>query len=115
MLEPIDHVLERIVVLVVEEITSWLDLDELFDQVLLGNVGQDHVLGVLVQDGEAIRDSGVVFTFLNLERSLDFIEVCALDELGMLNDFSERPVARGQVPLDDLLEVLVALFADGEL
>jgi len=48
LLEPVDHVLERVVVLVVEEVASWLHFDELTDQVFLWNVAHDDILGILL-------------------------------------------------------------------
>lgn len=67
LLEPVDHVLERIVVLVVEEVASWLDLNELSNHILLWNISQYNILWILVEDGKSVRDLGVVFRFLHLD------------------------------------------------
>ena len=57
LLEPVDHVLEGVVVLVVEEVAPWLDLDELLHQLSLWNVGQDDVLRIFVEDCELVGNA----------------------------------------------------------
>jgi hypothetical protein len=77
LLEPIDHVLEGIVVLVVEEVASWFHLDELLYELLLGNVGQDNVLWILVEDCELVWDARGIFLLLLLECLLELIKILA--------------------------------------
>ena len=54
MLEPVYHVLEGVVVLVMEEVTSRLYFDEFFYELFLWDVSKDDVLRVLVQDCELV-------------------------------------------------------------
>ena len=48
LLKPINHILEWIMILVVEEVTSWLNFDKFSDQLFLGNVAHNHVLWILL-------------------------------------------------------------------
>jgi len=48
--EPVDETLEWVVVLGVEVVASWLNLDVLFDESLIGYVGKDYVLRVVIED-----------------------------------------------------------------
>lgn len=84
LLEPIDHVLEWVVVLVMEEVASGLDLDELSDELFLWNVSHDHILWVLVQYRESVWDSGCIFSLLSFQSLLELIEIRGLQELGVL-------------------------------
>lgn len=55
-LEPINQVHERIMIILVEVVASGLDLDVLFDQLIFRQVAEDHVLRVLVENTELVRD-----------------------------------------------------------
>lgn len=72
-------------------------------------------MGILLEDSETIWDSAAFVLLLGFEGLLDLVEAGALEELRVLDDFSEGTVAWNDVSLDDLLEVLVGLVADSEL
>jgi len=106
LLKPVDHVLEGVVELVVEEEATRFDLDELFDDFFLGNVGDDDELRVLFKDSKAVRDLGVVFLLLVLNHLLEIFETLTISsKLGMLSDFSDKSVAWSDVSFLDLMKV----------
>ena len=115
LLEPVDHVLEGVVVLVVEEVASGLDLDELPHQLFLRDVGHDDVLRILVEDCELVGDARGVLLLLLLDCMLKLLQVLAPQEFWVLYDLPKRTVARSDVPLDDLLQVVVGLVANPQL
>lgn len=115
LLEPIDHVLERVVVLMVEEVATWLHLDELLHELLLRNVGQDDVLRVLVEDCELVRDARGILLLLLLECLLELIKILTSQELRVLGDFSKRSVAGCDVSLYNFLQIFVRFVADPQL
>lgn len=88
LLEPVDHVLEGVVVLVMEEVASRLDFDELFYHFSARQVDQDHVLRILVQDRESVRDLVLVLCLLSFHYLLDFLQILALLELRVLDHFT---------------------------
>lgn len=90
-----------------EEVTSWLHLDEFTHQVFLWDVTHDHVLRILVRDGESVWNSGAVFLLLLLQGFLKIIITDALQEFWMLKNFSDGSIARSDVSLDNLLEVFI--------
>lgn len=110
LLEPVDHVLEGVVILVMEEVASRFDLDELLDHLFLWDVAKNYVLRVLVEDGKPVRDPGVVFSLLLLDSQFKLIIALALQELRMIGDFPQGPVARSEIPLDNLLKILISLI-----
>jgi hypothetical protein len=107
LLEPVDHVLEGVVVLVMEKVTSWLHFDEFTYQVLLWDVSHDHVLRILVRYGKSVWNSGAVFLLLLLQGFFEIIITNAFQEFWMLKNFSDGSIARCDVSLDNLLEVLI--------
>ena len=115
MLEPVDHVLEWVVILVMEEVASRFDLDELLDHLFLWDVTKDHILRVLVQNGEPVWNPGVILGLFLLDSQLELIVTLALQELWMVSDFSQRPVARSEISLNYLLEILVTLVRNDQL
>lgn len=66
LLEPVDHVLEWVMVLVMEEEALRFDLYELLYHLDLGDVAQDHVLRILLKDCEPVWDTGIVLLLLLL-------------------------------------------------
>lgn len=115
MFEPVDHVLKRIVILMVEEIAPGLDLDELSDELLLRNVGEDDILRILVPDRKLVWNPGCIFGLLGLQVLLEVIDSLRLQELRVLKHLSDGPVAWSDVSLDYFLEVLVGFVRDGQL
>jgi hypothetical protein len=89
LLKPVDKVLEWILVLVVEEVTSWLDLDELFHDVLLWNVRKDDILRVLRKHGESVWNTSVVLILLNFKNLLELVKLFNIEEFRMLSHLSE--------------------------
>ena len=76
-------------VLLMEEVATRLDLDELFHKLFLWDVSKDNILRVLVEDCELVRDTRWILFFLSLNALLEFLLVADLDELGMLKNLSE--------------------------
>lgn len=65
-LKPINHVLERVMVLMVEEVASWFYFDELtyHNIVFLRNISHDDILRVLFRNSKPIWNScGIHFFF----------------------------------------------------
>ena len=88
LLEPVNHVLERIVVLLVEEVASWLHFYKLFHQFFLGHVSKDNILRVLVENSELVRNSGCIFLLFSLNALFELLDIVGLDELWMLENLS---------------------------
>jgi hypothetical protein len=82
LLEPVDKLHERSQVLLVEVVASGTHLDELFDHLVLGNIGQHDVLLVLWQNGKAVGNAALVRILLFFEalfQVLPAISVTPLD------------------------------------
>lgn len=114
LLEPVYHILERIMVLMMEEVTSRFHFYELLHKLLLWHVCKDNVLRVLVEDCELVRDARSILLFFLFNSLLEFINILAPKELWMLSDFSKRSVARCDVSLNNLLKIIISLIADPE-
>ena len=67
LLKPVDQILERIPILVMEEESSWLDLDELTNQLFLWNVCQNQVLRILIKTSKLVRNSRCICLLLFLK------------------------------------------------
>ena len=67
LLKPVDQILERIPILVMEEESSWLDLDELTNQLFLWNVCQNQVLWILIKTSKLVRNSRCICLLLFLK------------------------------------------------
>lgn len=102
-------------VLTMEHVSSWFHFDELADKRLAWDVAKDYVLRIVIKYHELVRDTSGGLCFLFFEVGLHFFHLLAWEELLMLSDFSQRTVAWRDVSLDDLLKVLVELFAYFEL
>ena len=99
-------------ILMMEEIATRLDFDELFNHLFLRNVAHNDILRVLLNHSESVWNSRVILCFLSFESFLEVIKILASHELWMLNDFSKRSIARCDVSLNNLLEVLIIFITD---
>jgi len=114
LLKPVEEQLEEREVLVVEVKALGSHLDELLQDFLFGHISQDDVLGVLGQNSATVWDlRRLLFLFL-FKTFFKLFKALRVAELGVLVDFTNKTVARNDVPLNDFSYIFEVVVRDDQ-
>lgn len=101
-------------VLTVEIVASRFHFDEFADEDFAWDVAENDVLWIIIQDDKLVGYPRRRLRLLLLELRLHLLHLLAQEELLVLRHFPQRAIARCDVALDDLLQVLVVFVADAQ-
>jgi hypothetical protein len=95
-----------------EGVTSRLYSDELLDHFFFRHVSENNVLRVGWQNTESVRNPIRLFFLLLHDSFLKFFPGLSVCEFLMLGHFSDKSVARNNVALDYLTQIIKRFIAD---
>jgi len=95
----------------VEKESSRLDSDEFLDDLFFGHISKNDVLRICRKNAEAVRNFLRVFLLLNHDNVGQLVPSFSVCEFLMVSHFTDEPIARDDVALNDFSEIVESFVA----